>query len=246
MRRRYTQQEMEQIKAWISEGLSNSEIAKRAGRSTQSIYLYRLRCLKDITPQKNTRWTQERLAIAQTILDTQGTKAAADHFGVSKQSIFNLLNSGKLTRNVRHLSMKDQPQWSEQETDFLIDKSGIWSIARIAKKLGRTYGATKRRMVLLRKDGHIGSGKGELGDWSVRGVSRLLEVPQSAIHAAIKRKDLKAKRYNRWYSIAPATLLVFLERAKDDKKYKQFWDIPKDTMEWIRDCEKGSYWGNRD
>ena len=244
--RRYTEQEIGQIKAWIAEGLPNPEIAKKTGRSTQSIYLYRLRYLKDITPQKNIKWTQEKLMIAQNILDTQGTKATADYFGVSKQSIFNLLNAGKLTRNVRHISIKDQPKWSEKETDFLMDKSGIWSIARIAKKLGRTYGATKRRMVLLRRDGLIGSGKGELGDWSVREVSTFLEVPQSAIHAAIKRQDLKAKRYSHWYSIAPSTLLLFLEKAQGDKRYKHFWNIPEDTMQWIRDCEKGSYWGSRD
>jgi predicted DNA-binding protein YlxM (UPF0122 family) len=244
--RNYSRQEIDQFGQWILEGISLSEIAQKMGITKQAVYKFRHRHFKELPPRATHKWNDHKLAIAQEILDSEGRKRASEYLGISKGAIDSLVRVGKLTRRVSKFSIKDQPVWTEKEIDFLIDKAGIWSMSRLATKLGRTYSAIRTRMVSLRKDGLIGSGRGELGDWSVREVSKILNCSETALHTAIKRKDLKAKRYNRWYSIAPSTLLLFLERAKKDKRYRHFWDIPKDTMEWIKDCEKGSYWGSRE
>ena len=242
MTRLYTELELNQIEAWLLEGLSCQEVGSRIGKSSASISQLRYKRFPYI-PKHQVRfdWSDENLAIAQKLLDSEGTKSVVDYFGVSLSSIKWQIKIGKLVRN------KNKPlPWTQEDIDFLIDKCGVWSVARIAKKLNRSFTATEKKLYDLRKAQLVGSGRTELGDWSATEVGRLLGVSRITILRAIQNRDLKANRYTHHYSISPCALLRFLEKAKKSDRYKKLKNIPQDTINWIAECRDAAYWGNRD
>ena len=238
----YTELELKQIEAWLLIGLSCQEVGNRVGRSSASISQLRYKRFPHIPRhQLKFDWSEENLAIAQKLLDTETTKSVMAHFGISLSSIKWQIKIGKLVRNKN----KSVP-WTQKDINFLIDKCGAWSVARIAKKLGRSVGAIEKKLYELRKTQDVGSGRTELGDWSATEVGRLLEVAHVTILRAINNKDLKANRYTRHYSIPPSALLRFLEKAKTSNRYRQFKNIPQETIDWIAECRDGAYWGSRE
>ena len=242
MSRLYTELELKQIESWLLSGLSCQEVGARVGKSSASISQLRYKRFPHIPRhQLKFDWSEENLAIAQKLLDSETTKAVMDHFKISLSSIKWQIKIGKLVRNKN----KSLP-WTQKDINFLIDKCGVWSVARLAKKLNRSIGAIEKKLYELRKTQDVGSGRTELGDWSANEVGRLLEVAHVTILRAIKNKDLRANRYTRHYSISPSALLRFLEKAKTSNRYRQFKNISQDTINWIAECRDGAYWGNRD
>ncbi len=231
----YTNLELNQIEAWLLSGLSCQEVGDRVGKSSASISQLRYKRFPHIPRQQlKFDWSEENLAIAQKLLDTQGTKSVRDHFGISLSSIKWQIKIGKLVRNKN----KYVP-WSEKDISFLINKCGSWSVARIAKKLNRSIGSIEKKLHELRKTQDVGSGRTQLGDWSATEVGRLLQISHPTILRAIKNKDLKAHQYTRHYSISPSALLRFIEKAKKSTSYRQFKNIPQSTIDWIADCRDG-------
>ena len=240
--RLYTELELKQIEAWLLDGLSCQEVGSRVGKSSASISQLRYKRFPHIPRhQLKFDWSEENLAIAQKLLDTENTKSVMAHFGISLSSIKWQIKIGKLVRNKN----KSVP-WTEKDINFLINKCGAWSVARIAKKLGRSVGAIEKKLHDLRKAHDVGSGRTELGDWSATEVGRLLGVSHVTILRAIKDRDLKANRYTRHYSIPPCALLRFLEKAKKSDRYQKLKNIPQDTIDWIIECRDGAYWGSRE
>jgi hypothetical protein len=238
----YSKEELKQIESWLLEGLSCQKIGRMIGKSESAINQLRYKRFPHVPRlQSRFNWSDENLAIAQKILDSDGLKAVMDHFSISRDSIRGQVKAGNLKQRE-----KLRVLWSDADIEFLIEKCGVWSLPRIAKKLKRSIYATERKLSDLRKDHHVGSAKAELGDWSACAVAKILEVNHIVILRAIYKKDLKARRYTYHYSISPSALLGFLDKIKSMSGYSQLKNIPQDTIDWIAECRDAAYWGNRD
>lgn len=242
MIRPYTELELKQIEEWLLDGLSCQEVGSRMGKTADAISQLRHKRFPHI-PRHQVRfnWSNENLAIAQKLLDSEGVSAVMSHFSISRDSV-------RWQIKIGNLKQEKEPRipWTDKDTEFLIDKCGVWSIPRIAKKLNRSLYATEKKLSDLRKANHVGSGRTELGDWSANAVSRILEVDHIVILRAIHKQDLNARRYTHHYSISPSALLRFLDKAKAMDDYRQLKNIPQDTINWIVECRDAAYWGNRD
>jgi hypothetical protein len=242
MKTNYSQDELNQIESLLLNGLSCQKIGKLIGKSEAAINQLRYKRFPHVPRlQSRFNWCEENLAIAQKILDSDGVKAVMDYFSISRDSIRGQVKRGNLKQD------KDiRIPWSDKDVEFLIEKCGVWSTPRIAKKLKRSVTATSRKLSDLRKEHQVGSGKTELGDWSANAVGRILGVDHVVILRAIRRKDLIARRYSHHYSVSPSALLQFLEKAKTTLNYSQLKNVPQDTIDWIAECRDAAYWGNRD
>lgn len=238
----YNQEELNQIESWLLDGLSCQKIGRMIGKSESAINQLRYKRFPHVPRlQSRFNWSDENLAIAQKILDSDGVKAVMDHFSISRDSIRGQVKAGNLKQRE-----KLRVPWSDADIEFLIEKCGIWSLPRIAKKLKRSVYATEKKLSDLRKAHHVGSGRTELGDWSACAVAKILEVDHVVILRAIYKKDLKARRYTHHYSISPSALLRFLDKIKSISGYKQLKNIPQDTIDWITECRDAAYWGDRE
>jgi hypothetical protein len=242
MSRKYDESELKQFESWLLSGLSCKQIGEMVGKSESAINQVRHKHFPYIPRlQQRFNWSDENLAIAQKILDTQGVSAVMNHFSISRDSIRWQVKRGNLRQD------KDSRiPWSDKDVEFLIDKCGVWSTPRIAKKLKRSVTATSRKLSDLRKEHQVGSGRTELGDWSANAVGRILGVDHVVILRAIYKKDLKARRYTHHYSISPSALLGFLDKIKSISGYSQLKNIPQDTIDWITECRDAAYWGSRE
>jgi len=242
MRVIYAESDLMQIEKWLLDGASCQEEGDRIGKSADAISQLRYKRFPHI-PRHQVRfnWSDENLAIAQKLLDSGGVSAVMSHFLVSRDSV-------RWQIKIGNLKQEKDPRipWADKDVEFLIDKCGVWSISRIAKKLKRSVYATEKKLSDLRKANHVGSGRTELGDWSANAVSRILGVDHIVILRAIHKKDLKARRYTHHYSISPSALLRFLDKAKTMSGYRQLKNIPPETINWIAECRDAAYWGDRD
>jgi len=242
MSKKYDESELKQFESWLLSGLSCKQIGEMVGKSESAINQVRHKHFPYIPRlQQRFNWSDENLAIAQKILDSDGVKAVMAHFSISRDSIRGQVKAGNLKQRE-----KLRVLWSDADIEFLIEKCGVWSLPRIAKKLKRSIYATEKKLSDLRKDHHVGSGRTELGDWSACAVAKILEVDHVVILRAIYKKDLKARRYTHHYSISPSALLGFLDKIKSISGYSQLKNIPQDTIDWITECRDAAYWGNRD
>jgi hypothetical protein len=238
----YSKEELNQIESWLLAGLSCQKIGRIIGKSESAINQLRYKRFPHVPRlQSRFNWSDENLAIAQKLLDSQGVSAVMNHFSISRDSIRGQVKRGNLRQD------KDpRIPWSDKDVEFLIEKCGVWSLPRIAKKLKRSVYATSRKLSDLRKEHQVGSGRTELGDWSANAVGRILGVDHIVILRAIRRRDLIARRYSHHYSVSPSALLQFLEKAKTTLNYSQLKNIPQDTIDWITECRDAAYWGNRE
>ncbi|MCE2671769.1 MAG: hypothetical protein LW728_21770, partial [Microcystis sp. 49638_E5] len=72
----YTQEELKQIESWLLEGLSCQKIGGMIGKSESAINQLRYKRFPHVPRlQSRFNWSDENLAIAQKILDSDGVKA---------------------------------------------------------------------------------------------------------------------------------------------------------------------------
>lgn len=247
--RTWSAEEMEHLKAALLFGKSDAQIGAELGRSANAVTIRRRRFLpgpprdESVSPgwqggkvAGGKYWTRERIvaALVDFAAKHKGPLPTSDH-------VYNRLKKGHMewptAQAVLDLwpSMPDawdaigMPRsrvrrtwapWTPEEDDYLLERAGNQTLKIIAKQLGRSWQACKRRLYDL----GAGRARDVSGYMSAMQVAKEFNCPLSRVKKLIATGELKAHRVKggHYWRVDPSDAEAIAEtlRAPKRRSYK--------------------------
>ena len=121
----------------------------------------------------------------------------------------------------------NEARWSRQQTDFLLENAGVLTLAEIGRRLGRSYGACRRRLFDLGTTARTARGW-----YTGQTVAQELNCPVTRVYTALRSGRLKGVRPpgRPYWQIDPATVEAAREWLCAPKRTHK--GTPPRTTDW--------------